>query len=254
MRTIKLTIMYDGAAFAGWQRQPACASIQGVIEDALRKMTGETVNLIGASRTDAGAHALGQVAHFKMEADIPCEGIASGLSSMIGKGIVILKAEEMPDGFHARNDAKGKIYTYRLLCSKERMPLMQERCWHLFQMPDLDLMWEVSRALIGEHDFASFRASGCSSRDAIRRIDWIEISLHEPALFELAGRGQIIDITVQGNGFVRHMVRNIVGTLVDIGCGKIERGELQQILRSRDREKAGHCAPASGLYLSKVIY
>lgn len=238
--------MYDGTRYVGWQIQPKGISIQGLIKDALKKMTGEDVKVIGASRTDAGVHALSQVAHFVTQSKIKTQSFKGGLNSILPPDIAVISAEDVRNGFHARRDAKGKRYLYRILVSEARDPFLINRSWRIERLPDIDAMRHASHFLIGEHDFSSFCASGSTSRHAVRRIDRADVVMGE--------EGNIFDIKFAGNGFLRHMIRNIVGTLVDVGLKKIETSAMKRIIAGRDRKKAGRCAPACGLYLVDVIY
>jgi len=249
MRRIKLTLMYDGAPFGGWQAQPNCVSVQVLVEEALSRMTGEGAGVVGASRTDAGVHALMQVAHFDTARDIPPDGFVAGLNSMLPAGISVLSAEEVSPDFHARKSSRGKLYTYRILVSRERNPFFEGRAWRLRRTPDIGAMREAASHLVGEHDFSSFRAAGCASRHAVRRIGRIEVKGPSSGDFGLREGEQIVELDFEGNGFLRHMIRNIVGTLVEAGEGKIAPEETQRILEAEKRTEAGRCAPASGLYL-----
>ena len=176
MRTIKLTLAYDGTGYVGWQVQPNGTSIQEVLQEAVEKMTGERTSVIGAGRTDAGVHALGQVAHFVTNSQIPSVGFERGLDSLLPADIVVVGAEEVPSDFHAKRDAKGKRYKYRLLLSPHHSPLALNRFWHLISGLDIEVMRRAAKVLIGEHDFESFRAAGCSCKHARRRIDRIDIT------------------------------------------------------------------------------
>lgn len=251
MRTVKLTISYDGTRYVGWQIQPRGMSIQGVIQDALAKMTREEISLSGASRTDAGVHAWGQVAHFRTESKIPCEGFVSGLNSLLPSDISILDASVMSDDFNSRKDAKKKRYLYRILISRERLPLFEGRCWRLKLSLDIPAMQRAAKVFIGKKDFSSFRAAGSGARNSIREISKIDI---RRSLSGLGGGRYLVDITVEGGGFVRHMVRNIVGTLVEVGKGTFKTTRVRKILAARDRKQAGVAAPACGLYLVKIYY
>ena len=255
MRTIKLTIAYDGTDYVGWQRQPNGVSVQGRLEAAIEKMTGAHRAVVGAGRTDAGVHALGQVAHCIVPKSIPLAAFVAGLTSLLPPDIAVLAAAEAPEGFHARKDAKGKVYRYRLLEGVRRAPLLQHRCWQIPEMLDLAAMRRAAECLVGRHDFASFRAAGCGSRDAVRRIDRLEVVRAPCHADPLWGdqSGRLIDIECEGDGFVRHMIRNIVGTLVDVGRGDLSWGAMQGILAAKERTQAGRCAPACGLYLRSVI-
>jgi tRNA pseudouridine38-40 synthase len=255
MRTIKLTIAYDGTNYVGWQRQPNGVSVQERLEEAVERMSGVRSAVVGAGRTDAGVHALGQVAHFMTESRIPSESFARGLNGLLPPDIAVLAAEEMPEGFHARHSARGKIYRYLLLDSCRRAPLLHNRCWQLREALDVEAMRRAAAMLVGERDFASFRAAGCGSRHAVRRLDRIEIAImrDDEALASWGGGGRLVAMEFEGEGFVRHMIRNIVGTIVDCGRGELDPENMPQILAAAEREQAGRCAPACGLYLVRVI-
>lgn len=247
--------MYDGTPFGGWQVQPNCVSVEGLLEEALGRMTGEEARVTGASRTDAGVHALMQVAHFDTARDIPPAGFMAGLNSMLPAEIAVVAAEEVSPDFHARKSSRGKLYRYRILVCRERNPFFEGRAWRLPKAPDIEAMREAASHLAGEHDFASFRAAGCSSRHSVRRIDRIE--LREVPVEEGFCRGaeaRLIELDFEGNGFLRHMIRNIVGTLVEAGEGKISPDDARRILEAKKRAEAGRCAPASGLFLVCVFY
>ncbi|GAG15718.1 unnamed protein product, partial [marine sediment metagenome] len=206
-----------------------------------------------AGRTDAGVHAVAQVAHFKTESDIPSVGIMKGVNSLLPDDIAIVAAEDVSLDFHSRKDAKSKRYLYRILLCDQRMPLFAERVWHLNGGLDLAAMKDASGCLIGINDYESFRAAGCSSGHAIREITSIEFSSSKED-WQTGGQGELIEITFEGTGFVRHMIRNIVGTLIEVGRGKIDANEVSRILDEKNRQVAGICAPACGLYLVAVCY
>lgn len=254
MRTIKLTIRYDGAGYVGWQIQSGGASVQALLQRAVRTMTGEENDVVGASRTDAGVHALGQVAHFQTVGAIPLNGLRDGINSLLPRDVAVTAAEEAPPGFHARKDARSKRYLYRLAVVSVRDPFLEGRAWRLARRPDVEAIREASRCLVGKHDFSSFRGSGCASRHAVRTVERILIAERTLDREWAAGEGGEIAIVVDGEGFVRHMVRNIVGTLVEVGLGKRAAGDIPNILDGRDRRLAGLCAPAGGLYLVSVRY
>lgn len=249
MRTIKLTIEYDGTRYVGWQIQPKGRSVQGEITRAVRRMTGEENHVIGSSRTDAGVHALGQAAHFRTQTMIPPAGFMRGINSMLDKDISVIKAEEADADFHAQKNARSKLYRYMILNSDAPSGLLAFRCWHIRDRLDLKAMQEASKCLIGEHDFKSFQAAGSSAKDAFRKINDITIRKGR-----YQDHGGAIFIEIQGNGFVYHMVRNIVGTLVKIGKGRAAPSEMEKILNARERKRAGATAPALGLYLAKVTF
>ncbi len=256
MRTLKLTIAYDGTPFCGWQVQPNGVSVQQRLQEALASMTGGQTNVIAAGRTDAGVHAFAQAAHFTTDSAIPCEGFVRGLNSILPEQVAVTACEEVRDGFHALRDAAGKIYRYLILASPVRDPMLLQRCWQLPAPLDLKAMREGAKHLVGAHDFESFRAAGCTAPHARRTIQRIEIEENQAdALpFEIRTRGRFVSLEFEGDGFVRHMIRNIVGTLVEVGQGRVAPGEVAAIRDARKREQAGRCAPACGLYLVKVLY
>lgn len=245
MRTIKLMIEYDGTNYQGWQVQPKGQTLQGMIEEKLAILTGEDIRLIGSGRTDAGAHAFGQVAHFKTKSQLGVFSIQRALNSLLPSDIVIRKAEEVGEGFHARKKSIGKVYEYRILNRPIRSAFHRGYAWHIPKKLDLKVMKEATRWLIGEHDFSSFRSVGSPTRTAIRRVTRAEWK---------RSREGLIWFEIEANGFLKQMVRAIVGTLVDVGKGKIGAKEFRRILESRDRKKAGQTAPAHGLFLKEVKY
>ncbi len=245
MRNIKLLIEYDGTNYLGWQVQPKGATIQGFIEDKLALLTGEPVHLIGSGRTDAGVHALGQVAHFKTKSQMDVGSIQRALNSLLPRDIVIQKVEEVEEGFHARRQSISKIYEYRILNRNIRSPFHRGYAWHIPQTLDLEEMKKATQGLVGEHDFSSFRSVGSPTRTAVRRV------IH--AEWKKGGEG-LIRFEIEANGFLKQMVRAIVGTLVEVGKGKMGSEEFPEILRAKDRKKAGPTAPAHGLFLKEVKY
>ena len=245
-RTIKLVVEYDGTDLSGWQRQENGPTVQQHLEEVLARMTGAPVAVVGASRTDAGVHALGQVASFQTEASIPIEGFRMGMNSLLPAAIAVVSAEEVAEGFHARFSARGKRYRYSILTRSSRAPLCRHQVWHKGGARlDLAAMRAAAAALPGERDWSAFRAAGCTARTAVRRIDAVEI--REPETWR-------IDVEVRGNAFLRNMVRILVGTLVEVGLGRIQPGQVGEILASRDRTRAGPTAPAHGLTLVEVLY
>ncbi len=246
-RTLKLTIAYDGTPFVGWQRQARGASIQGLIEDALRPIEGGPVAVHGAGRTDAGVHALGQVASFNFTASIEPARLRRALNTILPFEVRVLDAEEMPGDFHARFSAKGKVYEYRIDDASIASPFLRRYTWHVTPALDVDAMEVAAGALRGTHDFAAFQGSRTnvhSTERTIHRLEWSRgPGPRDPLVME-----------VEGNGFLRHMVRNIAGTLVGIGHGKWPPGEIDRILASRERAKAGATAPPQGLFLKRVLY
>lgn len=244
MRNIKLTIEYDGKDFNGWQKQPNKLNIQGEIERAIEEVTGEKVDLIASGRTDAGVHALGQVANFKIEKDIPIEKIPYALNSKLKKSIKIKEAEEVPEKFHSRYTCKKKTYRYVINNSIQGTAIYRNLQYHFPEKLDEDKMNEAAKYLIGEHDFKSFKASGTSSKSSVRTIFDAKV----------IREGELVTIELTGNGFLYNMVRIIAGTLIDVGTYKIEPIDVKNIIDAKDRLKAGKTLPPTGLYLVKVEY
>jgi tRNA pseudouridine38-40 synthase len=244
-RQIRLVVEYDGTSLCGWQRQANGPTVQGHLEEALGKLLTHEVSVLGASRTDAGVHARGQVASFRTARQIPLHGIRRGLNSMLPRQIAIRDAAEVPDDFHPRFSATGKHYRYTILVRPDRSPRWRDRAWHQSEPLSIEAMVAAAAPLLGEHDFAAFRAAGCSARTTTRRIEAIELSAPDPDL---------IFIDVRGNAFLRNMVRILVGTLVEVGAGDRPPGQVAEILASRDRTRAGITAPAPGLELMEVQY
>lgn len=244
MRHIRLVVEYDGTTLCGWQRQANGATVQGHIEEALAKILTHEVSIIGASRTDAGVHARGQVASFRTERPISLHGVRRGLNSLLPDAIAIREATEVGDDFHPRFSATGKHYRYSIWNVADRSPL-HARTWHEPEPLDETLMREAARALVGQHDFAAFRATGCSAKTTVRRIESIEITRAPEGL---------VTVDVRGNAFLRNMVRILVGTLAEVGTGDRPVAQVAEILASRDRTLAGITAPARGLELIEVRY
>lgn len=244
MRNIKLTIEYDGNKFGGWQKQPTKLNIQGEIEKAIKDITGEDVSLNASGRTDSGVHSLGQVANFKTNSNIDIEKIAIAINSKLKKSIVIKKAEEVDENFHARYNCKGKKYRYIINNSSQGTAIYRDLECNIPQKLDVEKMKQAIKYFEGEHDFRGFRASGTSSKNSVRTIYKTEIKQE----------GERIMIELTGNGFMYNMVRIIAGTIVDVGLGKILPEEIPEIIQSKDRNKAGKTMPAHGLYLVEVYY
>lgn len=244
-RNIRLVLEYDGSRYHGWQRQKNAVTLQEVLEDGLTRLTGETQRVIGSGRTDAGVHALGQVANFRTTSRLPLAAFAAGLNSMLPPDVVVLDAQEVPGEFHARYSALAKTYEYRLLNRPVRSPLHRERCWWVPMSLNVSAIMRAVACLPGEHDFSAFQLSGSAVKNPVRRI--------YKARWENRGEGwHTFQITA--NGFLRGMVRTLVGTLIEIGRGKYSPEDMVQVLGTRDRRRAGPTAPPQGLYLVRVIY
>lgn len=244
MRNIKLTIEYDGKCYNGWQKQPNKLNIQGEIERAIYNITKEEVDLIGSGRTDAGVHALGQVANFKTNSEIPIEKLPLAINSQLKNNIVIKEAEEVDERFHSRYNAKHKTYRYIINNSKCGTAIYRNLEYSYPFKLDAEKMKQASKYFEGEHDFKAFKSSGTSSKNSVRTI--------YKAIVKQEGEKIIIELT--GNGFLYNMVRIISGTLLDVGLGKIRAEEIPEIIESKDRQRAGKTLPAHGLYLVEVKY
>jgi tRNA pseudouridine38-40 synthase len=247
VRNLKFTLQYDGTNYVGWQRQGRGASIQALLEDALAPMSGGPVTVHGAGRTDAGVHALGQVATVSFEGTLDPLTLARALNAVLPVDVRVLSVEEMASDFHARFSALGKAYEYRIVNAPFVSPFLSRYVWHIGQPLDLEAMRQASRYLVGVHDLAAFQGAGSvvtSSERDIRRLEWTD------------GGGYDLPLVmhIEADGFLRHMVRNIVGTLVDVGVGRWPASQLETILASRDRAQAGSTAPPTGLFLVRVDY
>ena len=244
-RNFKLTVEYDGSRYHGWQRQPEDPSIQAEIEKALAVMTRQPVILIGSGRTDAGVHALGQVANFHSDTRIPPEALQKGLNSLLPDDIVIRACAVVDDAFHARFDVKSKIYNYTILNRTLPSALERDYVWWVRAALNREAMKQAMLSLMGEHDFSAFEGTGSPRAHSVRRMLSVWMS------FPNADK---ITLTFEANGFLRYMVRNIVGTLIEVGRGKITAEDFADILASRNRARAGATAPPQGLCLMEVCY
>ena len=247
MRRILLTLEYDGSGFQGWQLQPGERSVQGEIEAALLKVTQETVRVIGAGRTDAGVHARGQGAHFDTASRLGPAALRKALNAVLPEDLAVVAAREVPPGFHARHDAIAKCYVYRVLNRAAPSPERRRTTWHIRSRLDLDAIRQAAACLVGDHDFAAFRGAhgGAPEGERTQRtLDRLEVSR----------AGDELRLRAEGRSFLRYMVRNLAGTLVDVGLRRRTPAEVADILASRDRARAGPTAPAQGLCLEAVRY
>jgi len=253
MRNIKLTIEYDGTNYAGWQVQNSCQlsavscqpkTIQETIEIALKRILQKKIKLIGSGRTDSGVHAKAQVANFKTDSGIAAEKIRMALNAVLPDDITVIKAEEAVLGFHSRFSAKSKVYRYTILNRLSRPTILRDMVYFLSYPLNLRLMRREAKILLGRHNFKSFQAVDKEERGAVRTIKNLEITKDN----------DFINIDIEADGFLYNMVRNIVGTLIEIGRGKLPAGSMQKILLSRNRKLAGPTVPAKGLCLLKVRY
>jgi tRNA pseudouridine38-40 synthase len=253
VRTLKLTIAYDGTDFAGWQRQANERTVQAAIEDALRPIEGERVVVTGAGRTDAGVHAAGQVASFKLKSGIGELELQRALNATLPDDVRVLDVEERSPEFNARFDARRKTYHYLLWSGGILPPSLRHHAWHLPQPLDLPTMNAAAAILVGTHDFAAFQAAGSDVQTTVREVVVSRMAPLAPGPTVAIG-DRLIRYEVTGSGFLRHMVRNIVGTLVDAGRGRLTREDVRAILGSRDRGRASATAPPHGLMLWTVEY
>lgn len=244
MRTIKLTIAYDGTDFVGWQRQGRGVSVQGLIEEALTAIDGGPVTLHGAGRTDSGVHALGQVATARVTTPIGDARLARALNAHLPESIRVTALSTAPDDFHARFSAVSKAYEYRIWNARTLPPFIRLYAWHIMEPLDVAAMREGTNAIVGEHDFAAFRSARGVNRTTVRAVT--------AAGWHVDGAALTFEIT--GRGFLRYMVRSLVGTLVEIGRGARPAADMARLLASGDRSAAGRTAPALGLFLVKVDY
>ena len=240
-----MTIEYDGTGYYGWQRQAGEVTIQQVIEETIGRITREEVTLHGSSRTDAGVHALNQVAHFRTGSAIPERNLLMGLNSLLPKSIVVKDLAEADESFHARYSARSKAYFYRIHNAAVRSALHRNSCWHVFKPLDAAAMSEAASFLRGRHDFSAFCAAQTDVRSRVREV--------YDARVERDADG-FLRFSIEASGFLRHMVRTIVGTLVDVGKGRWSPADFRGILESKDRNRAGITAPPQGLFLAEVKY
>jgi tRNA pseudouridine38-40 synthase len=244
MKTIRLTVEYDGTDFVGWQLQLNGRSVQEVLEAALARVLGFPVRVHSAGRTDAGVHARGMVAHFKAAADLPLAAYREGVNRLLPLDVAVCEAAEVAEDFHSRFDARGKWYRYAIRSAAVRSPLLDRSAWHLRSALDLAAMERAARDFVGCHDFAAFRSAACDARTTVREV----FSL------QLERQGELLFIDVRGAGFLRNMVRVMVGTLAEIGMGRRPEADVAQLLAQGCRQKAGRTAPAHGLCLMEVWY
>ena len=244
MRNIKLVLAYDGTPYRGFQVQRHGPTIQEVLEQALRELTGEKIRVTPAGRTDAGVHALGQVVNFRTKSSIPPERFAPALSRYLPKDIVIKLSREVPEDFHARYDAIGKVYTYTIYQGPHPSPFLRNYTYFAPRPLDWEGIARGAALLQGRHDFKSFQAAGSAVTNTVRTLSRVE----------LARRGSCFTLTFIGDGFLYHQVRNMVGTLLEVGAGRLEPDDISRILEAGRRECAGPTAPPAGLVLSRVLY
>jgi len=243
--SVKLVLAYDGTRYVGWQVQPNGPSIQAELERALATLHKGPVRITGAGRTDAGVHALGQVASFAVERPLPVSAYVKGMNALLPDDIAVREAEVRERPFDARRDARGKRYRYRIENGPTRAPLSRLQAWQVYRPLDVAAMRAAAAPLLGRHDFGAFRAADCEAPNAVRELRRLDV------LGEGGGR---IEVVAEATAFLKHMVRNLVGTLVEVGLGARAPGSMVQLLAARDRTLAGRTAPPQGLLLEEVFY
>lgn len=248
MRTLRLTLAYDGTDYAGWQIQPDRLTVQGAVERALEKITGSPVRILASGRTDAGVHALGQVASFRTDTRLTTDVLHRALNGELPPDVAILGVAQVPEGFHPIRDAARKRYRYTIHDGPVRDVFGRRYCWHYRRRLDADSMHRAAGKLLGTHDFAAFQTSGAPRQSTVRTI--FDISVKR-------GRGvksDVVTLEIEADGFLYNMVRTIVGTLVDVGRGAQSEAWVSEVLASADRRQAGSTAPPQGLFLVCVTY
>ena len=244
VRNIKLTITYDGSEYHGWQIQPGLRTIQGVITDAIQDLLGSEVRLFGASRTDAGVSALGQVGLIQIDSPIPTENLAKAITDRLPADIAITEAVDVPEGFDLMGAVTSKLYRYTIFTGQVRPVLQIRHCWHLPTKLDTTTMAEAAGFLVGKKDFKSFASAADRRENSVRTIFCCNVTAEDKWIY----------VDVEGDGFLYNMVRNIVGTLVEVGVGRWNSERMNEILEAKDRTAAGPLAPAQGLCLMWIKY
>ncbi len=242
MRNIRLTLEYDGTAFSGWQYQPGRRTVQGILEEKLSELLGEKVSAIGSGRTDAGVHALGQVANFMTSKKIPLQAFRQGLNRLLPRDLAVLDAKEAKPDFHARFDARRRLYRYQIVT--ERSPVRERFAWFVKYDLSFEILKRTAGQVVGRHDFTSFSSAQAEIDNyvvEVGRAKWIK-------------KGDALAFEIEADRFLHNMVRILVGTMVDMARRKMDPGLMSEILRARDRKKAGRTAPPQGLFLVKVTY
>lgn len=255
MQRFKITLQYDGTNYHGWQIQARDITIQGILEDALYKITGSRDRITGAARTDAGVHALQQVAAFSSPASLDPQTLMRALNANIPEDIRLIASDYADADFHPRYSARKKRYTYLITVPGPFSVMISKYSWPVRGDLDISAMKEAARMMTGRHDFTSFRASGCSAKSPVRDVDSIEIARSDYVDFmNFRFDAPVVRISVTARSFLRHMVRNIVGTLVDVGKGSTAPEVIPDMIKAKDRSAAGKTAPANGLFLEKIEY
>lgn len=245
MRRIKLTLEYEGTHYVGWQVQPNGPSVQARVELALTQLLEQPTAVQAAGRTDSGVHALGQVACFDTERSLPLKAFWLGLNGLLPEEIAVVRAEEVPLDFDPRRHSRGKRYRYLISNRRSRSPLRRRTHWEVFAPLELEPMRQAAGCLLGRHDFSSFRAADCQARHPVRELRQLLVE---------GESGGVLSLTVEGTAFLKHMVRNLVGSLAEVGKGRRPPSWMGEILEARDRTCSGPTAPAHGLCLLEVFY
>jgi tRNA pseudouridine38-40 synthase len=244
VRNIKLTVSYDGSSYHGWQIQPDSKTVQGILAGAVSDLIGWPVSITGASRTDAGVSALGQEAAMQIDSPIPTENLAKAITQRLPDDIAVSEAVEMPADFDVISHVKSKLYRYTIFIGKTRPVLEIRHCWHMTKKPDIDLMVQGAGYMVGKKDFKSFASAADQRESSVRTVLRCDVTSDNDRIY----------IDVEGDGFLYNMVRNIVGTLVEVGLGRLKPGDIEPILDAKDRTAAGPIAPAAGLCLMWIKY
>ena len=244
VRNIKLTVSYDGSSYHGWQIQPESKTVQGILAGAVSDLIGWPVSITGASRTDAGVSALGQAAAMQIESPIPTENLAKAITQRLPDDIAVSQAVEMPADFDVISHVKSKLYRYTIFIGKTRPVLEIRHCWHLTKKPDVSLMAQAAGYLVGKKDFKSFASAADERLSSVRTVLRCDVTSDNDKIY----------FDVEGDGFLYNMVRNIVGTLVEVGLGRLMPSDIEPILEAKDRTAAGPIAPAAGLCLMWIKY
>jgi tRNA pseudouridine38-40 synthase len=248
LRYVKLTIAYDGSAYHGWAKQPGQATIQGVVTEALRDLLGPRARVCGASRTDAGVHAMGQAGLIQLDSPIPTENLAKAISDRLPDDITIVKAEDIPIGVNIIGDVTSKMYRYTILSGPVRPVLQMKYCWYVPYHLDVPPMDAAAKRLIGEKDFKSFASAADSREDSVRTVFRCDVTEKPDPC------GRRIEVEIEGDGFLYNMVRNVVGSLVEVGVGRWPPEKFDEVIAARDRRVAGPIAPPNGLCLVWIKY
>ena len=244
-RNIKIILEYDGTRYHGWQRQANGLTVQEVVEEGISKITEEDIRVVGSGRTDAGVHAMNQVANFRTNSNIKETGLFRGINSILPWDIVVKELAEVDASFHARYDAKSKIYMYQIYRGAVRSALYRDYAWFIHDTLDTEKMKGAAKLLLGTFDFSSFCAANCGIENHVRTVKSVDLAWD---------RRGMVKFCIEADGFLKYMVRNIVGTLIDVGRGKLSGAEFVRIVEAKDRKQAGQTAPAHGLFLQEVKY